>query len=199
MLYNCNSRFRNWKGEKGKFLFQILCASLATYSSTVPGLSYGLFSEQVLLEVSKLLRNVDKLSFTAWRTRSEAWTVSIVGKDPRSSSRSGMESQGGEMPGQSHLLWSLPLQEWEGGGGVSDCCWQELPLSCHSYCLTDTSPQARQVRGHKCCRFQQSSAKGHCLLCLCLRGSSTCRVKLQDKLPIAVHVQVITSQNEECW
>jgi len=122
-----------------------------------------------------------------------------MGRDPRNCSKAGMESQGGETPRQTDLLLSLPLQVWEAGGGVSEHCWQELPFPCRSYSLTDTSQWARQDRSHKCCCVQQSAARGHCLLCLCLRGSSTWRVKLQWKLPSAVHTEVIRLQNNQCW
>lgn len=48
-----------------------------------------------------------------------------AGKGSRNSGKDGMESWGGETTGWPQLLW----HGREEGGGVSDWCWQELPLS----------------------------------------------------------------------
>lgn len=64
------------------------------------GCSYGLFFEQVLLGVDLSSSETQtKLSFAASGTRSEAWTVPIMGRDLRISGEAGTESQGGGTPG----------------------------------------------------------------------------------------------------
>lgn len=76
------------------------------------------------------------------------------------------------------------------------CQWPALAGA--ALVLTQSHEQTGQ-KSQKLCCVQHSAARQHCLLSLCLRASSSCRVELQGNLPTAVHVQVIRLQNNGCW